>query len=104
MITGRPSRRAATSVARRHGLPYQKKGDLFDPILNVRIGIAFLGELHDEFEDVELALAAYHVGPTRVRKRARKGWRPRGPYVRRVMVRYETLQVRSDELESAFGG
>lgn len=91
-------------VAYRHDLPFHRTPDLFDPGLNVAIGVRFLAELNAEFDDLELALAAYHIGPTRVRARAKRGWRPRGPYVRTVMGRYQALRVRLGELDSAFGG
>ncbi|MFN3168288.1 MAG: lytic transglycosylase domain-containing protein [Phycisphaeraceae bacterium] len=42
-------------------------GDLFDPDYNLRVGTLYLSHLLDRFEgDVALALAAYHMGPTRV--------------------------------------
>ena len=94
----------AAAVAGRHQLAYAEARDLTDPLVNVRIGIAFLGELNDEFGDIELALAAYHIGPTRVRARLRRGWRPRGPYVRRVMVRYQALRFETGDPTTAIGG
>jgi len=42
-------------------------GDLFDPDYNVRLGTAYLRILTDRFGgDLYLALAAYHMGPTRL--------------------------------------
>ncbi len=84
----------AADVSYRNKLGFRRTPDLFDPLLNVRIGIAYLRELQAEFADLELSLAAYHIGPTRVRSRARSGWRPKGPYVRTVMARYEAFQLR----------
>ncbi|MEM1445386.1 MAG: lytic transglycosylase domain-containing protein [Planctomycetota bacterium] len=47
-----------------------KDGDLFDPLYNLQVGTAYLAYLLDRFDqDRTLALAAYHMGPTRVRKR-----------------------------------
>ncbi|MCP5059400.1 MAG: lytic transglycosylase domain-containing protein [bacterium] len=91
-------------VAYRHHLPFHRTPDLFQPQLNVAIGIRFLAELHEEFGDLELALAAYHIGPTRVRARVKRGWRPRGPYVRTVMSRYHALRRDTGELATAIGG
>ena len=46
-----------------------EKGDLFDPDYNILIGTTYLKILHDRFKgDYALVLAAYHLGPTRVRK------------------------------------
>ena len=94
----------AAAVAARHHLPYEGPEDLHRPVVNARIGIAFLTELLGEFGDLEVALAAYHVGPTRVRRRVREGWRPRGPYVRRVLARYQALRRNAARLETAIGG
>ena len=33
---------------------------LFDPVLNVRLGVDYLAELYYRFGDIELALAAYN--------------------------------------------
>lgn len=45
----------------------EARGDLFDPDYNVRIGTAYLRLLLDRFEgDVYAAVAAYHMGPTRM--------------------------------------
>jgi len=41
--------------------------DLFDPDVNIRIGLTFMKGLLKRFDqNVELSLAAYNAGPTRV--------------------------------------
>jgi len=53
-------------VLRRTGVP---RGDLFEPDYNIQVGTAYLRQLLDRFGgDVHLAVAAYHMGPTRVAK------------------------------------
>lgn len=48
-------------------------GDLFDPLYNLKVGTAYLAYLLERFDgDRTLALAAYHMGPTRVAKRLRE--------------------------------
>jgi soluble lytic murein transglycosylase len=43
------------------------KGDLFDPDYNVQLGTAYLRILLDKFDgDAYLALAGYHMGPTKL--------------------------------------
>ncbi|MCP3984277.1 MAG: lytic transglycosylase domain-containing protein [bacterium] len=91
-------------VAHRYHLPFHRTPDLLQPELNVAIGIRYLAELYHEFDDLELALAAYHIGPTRVRARLKRGWRPHGPYVRTVMSGYHALRRATGELPTAFGG
>lgn len=49
--------------------PRLKQGDLFDPDYNLKIGTTYLSYLLKRFDgDETLALAAYHMGPTRVRR------------------------------------
>jgi soluble lytic murein transglycosylase len=48
-------------------------GDLFDPDYNLRVGTLYLSHLLDRFDDDRaLALAAYHMGPTRVSRGLKK--------------------------------
>lgn len=48
-------------------------GDLFDIDYNLHVGTLYLAYLLDRFDgDVALAVAAYHMGPTRVAKGQRK--------------------------------
>ena len=55
---------------RRFGLP---AGDLFDPAHNVDVGSRYLAYLLDRFGgDRRLAVAAYHMGPTRVARLRRQ--------------------------------
>jgi len=76
-----------------------EQGDLFDPAYNLKIGTTYLAQLLKRFDgDVTLALTAYHMGPTAVRRvqRQQPGITPEallakhaGPktraYVRRVL-------------------
>ena len=49
--------------------PDWKQGDLFDAEYNLRIGTAYLAYLLDRFDgNIKLALTAYHMGPSAVRK------------------------------------
>ena len=43
-----------------------KREDLFDPCVNIDAGARYLAQLNQRFASSLLALAAYHVGPTRV--------------------------------------
>jgi membrane-bound lytic murein transglycosylase MltF len=58
-----------TAVAEREEiLNLPKKKNLQDPVVNVKIGVAYLSQLKKMFNDVRLALTAYNLGPTRVKK------------------------------------
>ncbi len=91
-------------VARRHELPWHGERTLLDPVANVRIGTAFLAELREEFGTAELALAAYNIGPTRVRRRLAQGYSLEGPYVRKVMRSYDRLRDAFGVTETGIGG
>jgi len=61
---------AVTAVAEREEiLNLPKKKNLQDPVVNVKIGVAYLSQLKKTFNDLRLALAAYNLGPTQVRKK-----------------------------------
>jgi soluble lytic murein transglycosylase-like protein len=44
------------------------KNDLFDPYINVTVGIKYLSHLNNHFDDMESTLTAYSHGPTVTRK------------------------------------
>ncbi len=57
---------AESDVLRVHG---HDRGDLYNPDYNLQIGTAYLKMLMNRFENEEaLAVAAYHMGASRVRK------------------------------------
>ena len=61
---------AVIAVAEREEIAnLPKKMNLQDPVVNVKIGVAYLSYLKKMFNDVRLALTAYNLGPTRVRKK-----------------------------------
>lgn len=87
-------------VRERFGLP---DGNLYDPDYNLLIGTHYLRYLLDRFDqDTTLALAAYHMGPTRLARHRREdpglgsaelvekhaGSKTRA-YVRRVLQMYQ---------------
>lgn len=46
---------------------WKSKTNLRDPILNIKIGVAYLSYLKKMFNHLPFALAAYNSGPTRIR-------------------------------------
>ena len=56
------------------GIEWKGPDTLFDPIVNVRLGTAYLRELADKYDgDVNTALAAYNWGPGRIDRRLARG-------------------------------
>ena len=84
----------AEAVAKRHELAWSGPRTLYDPASNVRIGASYLAELFDSYDEAELVLAAYNMGPTRVRRILRRGRIPRPAYVDAVLSHYEELTRR----------
>ncbi len=52
-------------VAKDKGISYKGISSLYDPFLNVKLGIHYLSFLADQFDSVENALAAYNYGPSK---------------------------------------
>ena len=61
-------------LAPKVGVEWRGPQSLFDPIVNVRIGVAYLRQLTDRYDgDIATALAAYHWGPGRIDGKLRRG-------------------------------
>ena len=78
----------ARAVAERQGLEWQGPQMLFDPVLNVRLGVDYLAELYYRFGDIELALAASNWGPTYISELQETGGEIPDDYARRVLRYY----------------
>ena len=59
------------------------KEDLFDPYVNVTVGIKYLSKLNEHFDDLESTLTAYSHGPT-VTKKYSNNYISNNFYVKRV--------------------
>jgi soluble lytic murein transglycosylase-like protein len=73
------------SVARDLEIEWKGSTTLFDPVTNVRLGVAYLERLRDRYGNLSLALAAYNWGPTRVSDWLRRNERVPVAYSRRVL-------------------
>ncbi len=75
-------------LADRNGIPWEGPDTLLDPIVNVKLGVAYLRKLTDRYQDVTTALAAYNWGPGRIDRRLRAGKSLPKIYPERVMQAY----------------
>lgn len=57
----------AQSIANELGIEWSGDRTLFNPYLNIKIGIYYLSTLILDFKDLRIALTAYNYGPTYVR-------------------------------------
>jgi soluble lytic murein transglycosylase len=60
-------------LAFREGIDWHGPQTLFDPVANIRLGVAYLNALTDRYGDTTLALAAYNWGPGHIDRRLRRG-------------------------------
>jgi soluble lytic murein transglycosylase-like protein len=77
------------SLAKAHNINWMGNITLFDPYLNIKLGIKYLAMMHNEFGDLHLALTAYNYGPTRVREMLKHCDRLPKEYSRKVMSNYQ---------------
>ena len=60
-------------LARTLEIPWTGQQILFDPLVNVRMGIAYLKQLQSRYGNTSTALAAYNWGPGSIDSRIRRG-------------------------------
>jgi soluble lytic murein transglycosylase-like protein len=66
----------AKEVARDLDIPWTGDQILYDPVMNIRLGSAYLHRMFERFEQADTALAAYNAGPARVVDFAGMGVQP----------------------------
>ena len=82
----------AVTLAQRYGLAWEGDHSLYEPAFNVRLGTYYFAEMMEMFgHDPLLALAAYNMGPYRVRRLLRQGRDPRPEYVDKVFLHYDAF-------------
>jgi soluble lytic murein transglycosylase-like protein len=88
----------AADVARRHNIPWAGAKTLLDPAANVQIGACYLGEMLEMFHDPALAIAAYNMGPYRVRRLVARGHNPKPAYLTSVLKHFQALSSELGEI------
>ena len=83
----------AREMARRYQLVWKSNQTLLDPAQNTALGLAYLAELQRKFGTAEHAVAAYNIGPARLRRLLARGPLRRGPYLTKVYRHVETLRT-----------
>ena len=81
----------AESLARELGIEWSGDRTLFNPYLNIRIGIYYLSRLMLDFKDVGAALTAYNYGPTYIRSLIDRKERIPHDYCRRFLTAYKNI-------------
>ena len=75
----------AEAVARAIGVHWDGPDTLFDPVSNVRLGVAYLERLRSRYGNLTVALAAYNWGPTRISEMLRRSQPIPVAYSQRVL-------------------
>jgi soluble lytic murein transglycosylase-like protein len=65
---------------------WEGEKSLDDPIINIKLGVFYLGYLKERFGDLRVALTAYNRGPTWVQKRIEDGMALPLEYARKVIA------------------
>ncbi len=76
--------------------PWSGERTLFDPYLNLSLGVRYLAKLQKRFGTLDVALVAYNYGPSRVEEMLRRGEPLPMDYARRVLTRYREFRVLQD--------
>ena len=81
----------AEEMACKLGIPWQGEETLFDPVLNITIGLQYLADLKDRFGDMDQALVAYNCGPEYVITRMKSEGKLPGKYIEKIKRNLEQL-------------
>ncbi|MEE8574994.1 MAG: lytic transglycosylase domain-containing protein [Thermodesulfobacteriota bacterium] len=80
-------------LAKDLGLKWNGEKTLFDPLVNVRLGIHYFHDLKDRFDDdMNNAVAAYNHGPYGISRRIRRGKSTSFRYVDKVKLSYDSFK------------
>jgi hypothetical protein len=81
----------AESLAQELGIEWGGDRTLFNPYLNIRMGIHYLSQLMLDFKDVRTALTAYNYGPTYVKGLIERKERIPHNYYRKFLTAYQSI-------------
>jgi soluble lytic murein transglycosylase-like protein len=81
----------AEGMAQELGIEWTGEHNLFDPIINVKLGVYYLSRLINDFKDPGLALTAYNYGPSYTRSLVERRQRVPLNYYRRVLAFYQAI-------------
>jgi len=81
--------------------PWSGAQTLFDPYLNISLGVRYLAKLQKQFGSLETALTAYNYGPARVQGFIERGEPLPTGYARRVLMHYSRLRAMAETTSAA---
>ena len=81
----------AKALAQEVGISWDEDAVIYNPEVNIRLGLYYLSRLILQFKDLKVALAAYNFGPTYIRERLAQGMPLPTGYANKVLKRYHRL-------------
>jgi soluble lytic murein transglycosylase-like protein len=81
----------AQSIAQEMGIEWSGDRTLFNPFLNIRMGIYYLSRLILDFRDLRVAMTAYNYGPTYVKGLIESKQQIPVSYYRKILTVYQNL-------------
>jgi soluble lytic murein transglycosylase-like protein len=90
----------AAALAAELGIEWNGTATLHDPAINLELGLYYLQKLEGRFGSLEMALAAYNMGPSLLNQKLATGFRPLGLYARKVNTAYRDYTERADLLRT----
>lgn len=82
--------KTARWISRKTGLQYTSSKMLFDPHINIEIGVRYLAWLDKGFDDIRHTISAYNMGPNNVRRILGRGIVP-NIYYAKVLENYKAI-------------
>lgn len=81
----------AQSIAGEIGIEWSGDHILYNPFINIKIGVYYLSRLIQDFNHMGLALEAYNYGPTYIKERMEQKKQIQGHFYHRILNFYQTL-------------
>jgi soluble lytic murein transglycosylase-like protein len=81
----------AKVLAKEVGIAWDEDKAIYDPGVNIQLGLYYLSQLILQFKDLKVALAAYNFGPTYIKERIELGMALPTGYAEKVMRKYRRL-------------
>lgn len=79
----------ARYIAHDVGIHWKDETILDEPDKNIKIGVHFFSQLLEDFESINMALHAYHVGPTKLKEIVAGKKKPEKHYLNLVLTEYD---------------
>ncbi len=85
----------AAQIAKDLSIEYEGERTLYDPYVNIKMGIYYLAFLEEKFSNTGYAVAAYNNGPTRVQIKINYGHAVPEKYKNKVYAKYRDMQEKA---------